>query len=215
MPRFPAQLRRRIQVQLAAAMLLLAAIFGLAWALSIAASWYVARSIYVQPYAYHSGSTGIVVDGGRVLFTEEYVTRPYDDPRRPRQIEWRRGRFDRTTTDVRTYDAPRWANRVGFDWRWTTQHATAPYPHTRHERHLSVPFWLMIALCATSGWLLGRRNRLIRRRVIAGQCPACGYDCRATPARCPECGYRGAGDEDRDDGDDVMRAQTVLAGGRA
>jgi hypothetical protein len=193
MPRFPAQLRRRIQAQLAAAMLLLAGIFGVAWALSIVAGGYVARSVNLQVvpgYNHYTGSTGIVVDGGRVLFTMQHVT-PDHDPSL-RVIEWTRGRLDRTTTAVRTYDAPRWVNGIGFDWRWQTLHGTTPYStgYTQRERHVSVPLWLLIGFSAGAGWLLGRRNWLIRRRVIAGLCPACGYDCRATPDHCPECGLR-------------------------
>jgi hypothetical protein len=195
MPRLPAQLRRSIRVQLAAAMLLLAGIFAVAWALSIVAGGYVGRTTHLSAwpaYSRYLGSTGVVVDGGRVLFTMSYVT-PHNDLR-PRKIQWQIGRLDRTTTAVRSYDAPRWANRLGFDWRWNTRHGTAPFAFTSRERHVAIPFWLLIVLCAGSGWLLGRRNWLIRRRVLAGLCPACGYDCRATPDHCPECGYRGAGD---------------------
>jgi hypothetical protein len=57
---------------------------------------------------------------------------------------------------------------------------------------VSVPHWQVIA---TAGVLPGltvarrvRRSRYQRRRSLAGLCPACGYDLRATPDRCPECG---------------------------
>ncbi|HWE93182.1 MAG TPA: hypothetical protein VG269_04345 [Tepidisphaeraceae bacterium] len=47
-----------------------------------------------------------------------------------------------------------------------------------------VPLWFL----AAAFLLLPMVHRLTRRRPIPGQCPACGYDLRATPDRCPECG---------------------------
>jgi hypothetical protein len=62
---------------------------------------------------------------------------------------------------------------------------------TQDNRGTSVPFWALLpALAALPAWRLRShvRRRRRRRRLAAGLCPACGYDCRATPDRCPECG---------------------------
>jgi hypothetical protein len=62
-----------------------------------------------------------------------------------------------------------------------------------HERNfVSVPWWFVLAgITLVMAWRLNARlNRRIaaRRRESCGYCPACAYDCRATPERCPECG---------------------------
>jgi hypothetical protein len=69
-----------------------------------------------------------------------------------------------------------------------------------------VPCWF--AVLATGSVptfsLIVRRRRAARRRVLAGLCPSCGYDLRATPERCPECG------EGRNIADKIRAALTVL-----
>jgi hypothetical protein len=56
-----------------------------------------------------------------------------------------------------------------------------------------VPLWFPLVaagvLPAAKLRSLARRHRRQRR----GQCPACGYDLRATPGRCPECGTPAGG----------------------
>jgi hypothetical protein len=61
-----------------------------------------------------------------------------------------------------------------------------------YRTQVGVPFYFVFlctaALPSARAWrVMGRRQRH-RRRLAAGRCPACGYDCRATPGRCPECG---------------------------
>ena len=51
-------------------------------------------------------------------------------------------------------------------------------------------FFAVLPAFALRTWL---RQRRIRRRCAAGQCVACGYDLRGTPAgACPECGRAAA-----------------------
>ena len=53
-----------------------------------------------------------------------------------------------------------------------------------------VPCWFIVLVTgvAPAAWLATRGRRAARRRLLAGLCPACGYDLRASPERCPECG---------------------------
>jgi hypothetical protein len=66
-------------------------------------------------------------------------------------------------------------------------HTTAP------NWDVTLPFWfpaLLLPIPPVS-WLARYLRK--RRRARSGQCPACGYDLRASPDRCPECGTAVAG----------------------
>jgi hypothetical protein len=57
---------------------------------------------------------------------------------------------------------------------------------------VAMPIWSIVAVTALPALLLGiapLRYRRRRLRRLAGRCPRCDYDLRATPDRCPECGW--------------------------
>jgi hypothetical protein len=88
----------------------------------------------------------------------------------------------------------RWLDTMGFGYfrRDKQYYVAAP---TRGSywgfRVVTLPHWSIIAAGAALPllWLVARlRDRRRRLRGERNQCPACGYDLRATPGRCPECG---------------------------
>jgi hypothetical protein len=77
-------------------------------------------------------------------------------------------------------------SRAGFLYKATRSNGIA-------WQSIAVPYWFWTAASALmpSVWVIQRRRN--RQWRLAGLCPTCGYDLRATPERCPECGAVPAG----------------------
>jgi hypothetical protein len=80
-------------------------------------------------------------------------------------------------------------NILGFHWR-SGPSFYIPLDGGYEEKvgdefDLGVPGWFPVAFFGLLTLLLVHKRP---RRQVAGLCPACGYDLRATPNQCPECG---------------------------
>jgi hypothetical protein len=84
--------------------------------------------------------------------------------------------------------------KVGFNWGAVGVGHRVPvlsngiFKIITAGQHVRVPWWsLAVFTVATPAIrIVSLFNR--RHRRLAGHCPRCGYDLRATPDRCPECG---------------------------
>ena len=80
---------------------------------------------------------------------------------------------------------------LGFEWGDYARSSSSVHLDSSESRWVRIPYWLAVAVTALLParrlWTFVRR-RGRRRAALAGLCPACGYDLRATPGRCPECG---------------------------
>lgn len=93
----------------------------------------------------------------------------------------------------------RWWQSLGFDL-FDKQITPSPSGMALHdwlqptwsgrERNLLLPYWALVLLFAGLPTIWLSKWVLRRRCSIAGLCPSCGYDLRASPEICPECGNK-------------------------
>lgn len=178
----------------------------------VSLSWW-----YVQPRSVPSASLrgGIMWTGDRSMLGIEYspygivfgknIRWSYAQPKQG----WRMY-DDRIDTELTELDNGLWMKRAVRQFRfarfafhygyWAQVEQTGPGDYWRASPRnsssistwaLVLPYWILpLVMGAIIVWstLRLRRIALASRRRVAGLCPACGYDLRATPDRCPECG---------------------------
>ena len=143
-------------------------------------SHYVSDGIFRSNYTpgFESGAHNRILrfDSGVASFVDGG-----DPPENFFHVHWRWERWKPGGLGMPPGDGPRLLRAVGIGWENERTISTGETIWRFHVR-LALP----AAVCALSTAFLILRHRLKNRRT-PGQCPACGYDLRASPARCPEC----------------------------
>jgi hypothetical protein len=91
--------------------------------------------------------------------------------------------YEADTKALRTRNLGQSASAMGFGY------VDYGKPTSFAIRAIWFPHWFPALLFAILPALRLRSILRTRRRHLAGLCPHCGYDLRATPDRCPECGH--------------------------
>jgi hypothetical protein len=86
--------------------------------------------------------------------------------------------------------SPAYFMQVDYSWRWWRFGIMRQsFLGTGYGPTIATaPLWTVLICIWTYPAVRLIQWTCSRRRRIAGRCPGCGYDLRATPDRCPECG---------------------------
>jgi hypothetical protein len=128
------------------------------------------------------------IGGGLVRLDTDYNRFTPGAPDRP--WSYRRELPDRATWGRSGTNLP-WPQRLGFLHLYRFDANVNWYEWNFGQRIMRMPLWvpLFVFSIAPGYWLVRQAAAFRRRgRRVAGICPTCGYDLRATPGRCPECG---------------------------